>query len=120
ENFAGQWLQVRNLDITPDPDLFPKFDEPLRRAMRQETLLFFQSVMQEDRNLMTMLDADYTYVNERLARHYGIPGIKGDDFQRVQLTPERRRGGVLTHASILALTSNPTRTSPVNRGKWIL
>jgi mono/diheme cytochrome c family protein len=120
ENFAGQWLQVRSLDITPDPDLFPTFDEPLRRAMQQETLLFFQAVMLEDLSLAALLNADFTFVNERLARHYGIPGVKGDDFQRVKLPPEQHRGGILTQGSILALTSNPTRTSPVNRGKWIL
>ncbi len=120
ENFAGQWLQVRSLDISPDPDLFPKFDEPLRRAMQQETLLFFQALLREDRSLAALLDADFTFVNERLARHYGIPGIKGDNFQRVSLTPAQHRGGILTQGSILALTSNPTRTSPVNRGKWIL
>lgn len=120
ENFAGQWLQVRSLDITPDPDLFPNFDEPLRRAMQQETLLFFQAVMREDLSLTALLNADFTFVNERLARHYGIPGVKGDDFQRVELPAEQHRGGILTQGSILALTSNPTRTSPVNRGKWIL
>jgi mono/diheme cytochrome c family protein len=120
ENFAGQWLQVRSLDISPDPDLFPKFDEPLRKAMQQETLLFFQALLKEDRSIRDLLTADFTFVNERLARHYGIPGIKGDGFQRVTLTPDMHRSGILTQASILALTSNPTRTSPVNRGKWIL
>ena len=120
ENFAGQWLQVRALDITPDPDLFPNFDEPLRRAMQRETLLFFQAVMREDLSLTALLNADFTFVNERLARHYGLAGVKGDDFQRVKLPSEQHRGGILTQGSILALTSNPTRTSPVNRGKWIL
>src|SRR5690606_24093064 len=96
ENFAGQWLQVRSLDITPDPDLFPNFDEPLRRAMQQETLLFFQAVMREDLSLTALLNADFTFVNERLARHYGIPGVKGDDFQRVKLPAEQHRGGILT------------------------
>ena len=120
ENFAGQWLQVRSLDIAPDPDLFPSFDEPLRKAMQKETLLFFQALLKEDRSLTALLDADFTFVNERLARHYGLKGVKGDEFQRVKLTPEQHRGGILTQGSILALTSNPTRTSPVNRGKWIL
>lgn len=120
ENFAGQWLQVRSLDVTPDPDLFPNFDEPLRRAMRQETLLFVQELVREDRSVTALLDADFTFVNERLARHYGIKGVKGDEFRRVALTPAQHRGGILTQGSILALTSNPTRTSPVIRGKWIL
>ena len=87
--------------------------------MLEETELFFASVMREDRSILDFLDADYTFVNERLARHYGIPGVKGDEFRRVTLTDERR-GGVLTQASVLTVTSNPTRTSPVKRGKWIL
>lgn len=120
ENFAGQWLQVRTFDVSPDPDLFPKFDEPLREAMQKETLLFFQAILKEDRSIMDLLTANFTFVNERLAQHYGIPGIHGDTFQRVALTPETHRGGILTQGSILTLTSNPTRTSPVNRGKWIL
>lgn len=120
ENFAGQWLQVRTLDVTPDPDLFPGFDEPLRQALRQETLLFVQELIKQDGRVTELLDADFTYVNERLARHYGLKDIKGDEFQRVTLPPETKRGGILTQGSILALTSNPTRTSPVNRGKWIL
>lgn len=120
ENFAGQWLQVRNLDISPDPKLFPEFDEDLRRAMKMETQLFVQEILRQDRSLLDLLNADFTYVNERLARHYGIEGIEGEAFQRVNLKPEHHRGGLLTQASILALTSNPTRTSPVNRGKWIL
>ena len=120
ENFAGQWLQTRKLkEFTPDPILFPEFDEPLRTAMLAETELFFESIRDKDRSVLEFLDADYTFVNERLARHYGIPGVKGDGFRRVSLagTP---RGGVLTQASVLAATSNPTRTSPVKRGKWIL
>jgi Protein of unknown function (DUF1592)/Protein of unknown function (DUF1588)/Protein of unknown function (DUF1587)/Protein of unknown function (DUF1585)/Protein of unknown function (DUF1595) len=120
ENFAGQWLQLRNLrNASPDPGTFPSWDEPLRVAMQKETELFFHAVLSEDRNIIDFVDADFTFVNERLARHYGIPGIKGQEFQRVHLT-DRRRGGVLTQASILTLTSNPTRTSPVKRGKWIL
>lgn len=121
ENFAGQWLQIRNLSETaPDPDRFPSFDDSLRFAMKRETELFFQAIVREDRSVMELLDSDFTYLNERLARHYGIEGVKGDKFQRVVLKPEDRRGGVLTHASILTITSNPTRTSPVVRGKWIL
>ena len=120
ENFASQWLQTRKLkEFTPDPALFPDFDESLRSAMLEETRLFFESIQDEDRSVLEFLDADYTFVNERLARHYGIPGVTGDEFRRVSLagTP---RGGVLTQASVLAATSNPTRTSPVKRGKWIL
>jgi mono/diheme cytochrome c family protein len=120
ENFAGQWLQTRNLKTaTPDPSTYPAFDEPLRSAMLKETELFFESVVREDRSILDFLDADFTFVNERLAKHYGISGVKGEQFQRVTLTGTRR-GGVLTQASFLTLTSNPTRTSPVKRGKWIL
>jgi hypothetical protein len=120
ENFGGQWLQTRKLkEFTPDPVLFPDFDLPLRVAMLEETVLFFDSIRDKDRSVLELLDADYTFVNERLARHYGIPGVKGDWFRRVSLTGTPR-GGVLTQASVLAATSNPTRTSPVKRGKWIL
>jgi mono/diheme cytochrome c family protein len=120
ENFAGQWLQLRNLKgVSPDPGLFPDFDDALRSAMQRETGLFFQAIVDEDRSLLDFLDADFTFLNERLARHYGIPDVKGDDFRRVALSGDRR-GGVLTQASVLTVTSNPTRTSPVKRGKWIL
>jgi mono/diheme cytochrome c family protein len=120
ENFAGQWLQLRNLrNVNPDPALFPAFDESLRTAMLKETELFFESIVKEDRSVVDFLDADYTFVNERLARHYGISGVKGDSFRRVNLSGSPR-GGVLTQASVLTVTSNPTRTSPVKRGKWIL
>jgi hypothetical protein len=120
ENFAGQWLQLRNLrTVSPDREQFPEFDEALREAMRIETELFFESVMREDRSLLEFLDSDFTFLNERLARHYGIPGVVGAEFRRVQL-PDSRRGGLITQASILTITSNPTRTSPVKRGKWIL
>jgi hypothetical protein len=120
ENFADQWLQVRNLKaVHPDKGQFPAFDEPLRSAMLQETERFFEAVIQEDRSILDFLDADFTFVNERLARHYGITNIKGDQFRRVSLQGDRR-GGLLTQASILTITSNPTRTSPVKRGKWIL
>ena len=121
ENFAGQWLQIRNLDgVTPDPEKFPTFDDPLRRAMQRETEMFFAAVMREDRSVAELIDADFTFLNERLARHYGIDGVSGPAFQRVSLAKGSGRGGVLTQASILTITSNPTRTSPVNRGKWIL
>ena len=120
ENFAGQWLQLRNLEsISPDPDRFPEFDEELRTAMRRETELFFESIMREDRSIVDFLDARFTFLNERLARHYGIEGVTGDEFRRIALEDERR-GGVLTQASVLTVSSYPTRTSPVIRGKWLL
>ena len=120
-NFAGQWLQFAGMNsMTPDPDLFPEFDDELRDAMVRESELFFGSIMREDRSITEFLDADYTFVNERLARHYQIEGITGKEFQRVNLGHDSVRGGILTHASFLTLTSNPTRTSPVIRGKWVL
>jgi len=120
DNFADQWLYLRNLkNINPDFETFPDFDDNLRRAMKQETDLFFTSIIQEDHSVLDLLNANYTFINERLARHYGIPGIYGTDFRRVTLTDDRRRG-LLGQASILTLTSYATRTSPVQRGKWIL
>ncbi len=120
DNFAGQWLQLRDVaKVNPDADLFPDFDAELRDAMERETELFFESVLRDDRSVFDFLDADYTFANERLARHYGIPGVRGSEFRRVSLAGTPRRG-VLTQASILTITSNPTRTSPVKRGKWIL
>ena len=120
ENFAEQWLQTRFLEgSTPDPDVFPAFDAALREAMRQETRLFFAAVVRENRSLMEFIDSDFTFVNERLARHYGIEGVRGGEFRRVSVEGTSR-GGVLTQGSILTLTSYPTRTSPVFRGKWIL
>lgn len=119
-NFAGQWLQLRNIDmVTPDAKLFPDFDEKLRAAMRTETELLFETILREDRSIVEFINADYTFVNDRLARHYGFTNVTGEAFQRVSLKGSQR-GGVLTHASILTLTSNPTRTSPVKRGKWVL
>ncbi len=119
-NFADQWLYLRNLkNIQPDFQNFPDFDDNLRQAMRRETELFFGSIINEDRSVLDLLNADYTFVNERLARHYGIPNIYGTDFRRVQITDPARRG-LLGQASILTVTSMPNRTSPVNRGKWIL
>ncbi len=119
ENFAGQWLQLRSLaEITPDPQRYPAFDDELRSAMRRETELFFDAVVREDRSILDFLRADFSYLNERLATHYGLAGVKGPAFRRVKLDDRRR--GILTQASILFLTSNPTRTSPVKRGKWIL
>ena len=120
ENFAGQWLQLRRLGgVTPDKGLFPGFDEPLREAMRKETEHYFASILRENRSIFELLDSDYTFVNGPLAKHYGIEGVEGDEFRRVALA-DRRRGGILTQASVLTLTSNPNRTSPVKRGQWIL
>jgi mono/diheme cytochrome c family protein len=120
DNFAGQWLELRNLDsIHPDPVQFPEFDNQLRQAMYTETRTFFASVVQEDHSILDFIDAKYTFVNERLARFYGIPGVEGNQFRRVELDGTQR-SGVLTQASVLAITSYPTRTSPVLRGKWIM
>jgi hypothetical protein len=119
-NFAGQWLELRSLEkVMPDRKRFPAFNSQLAHDMRQETERFFQHIQQENRSVLEFLEADYTFLNERMARHYGIPEVRGGDFRKVQLK-DSRRGGVLTHASILTLTSNPTRTSPVKRGKWVL
>jgi hypothetical protein len=120
DNFGGQWLQIRNLKtFIPDRERFPDFDEPLREAMSRETELFLAEILREDRSILELIDADFTYVNERLARHYGIKGVIGPEFRRVRLAgPER--GGLLTHASVLTVTSNPNRTSPVKRGRWVL
>lgn len=120
ENFAGQWLQIRNLKlVTPDYFQYPEFDEELRSSMQRETEMFFESILREDRTVLDFIDADYTYVNERLARHYGLTNFKGEGFQKVSLKGTPRRG-LLTQGSVLTLTSNPTRTSPVKRGKWVL
>jgi hypothetical protein len=120
EQFASQWLQTRKLStFTPDTKLFPQFDSSLKRAMLEEAELFFASVLEEDRSVLDFLEADYTFVNERLARHYGIKRVDGEAFRRVSLEGTSR-GGVITMASILTATSNPTRTSPVKRGRWIL
>jgi cytochrome c5 len=118
--FTGQWLQLRNLDkVTPDLLMFPDFDDNVRQAFRRETELLFDSILRENRSVLTLLDADYTFVNERLARHYGIPGVYGSRFRRVPVTDPNRRG-LLGHGSILSLTSVATRTSPVLRGKYII
>ncbi len=120
DNFAAQWLQIRNLKgFTPDRDRFPGFDEALREAMFRETELFLAEVIREDRSILDLIDADFTYLNERLARHYGIEGVTGPEFRRVRLNGPQR-GGILTHASVLTVTSNPNRTSPVKRGRWVL
>ncbi len=120
ENFAGQWLYLRNLrSVAPDAARFPEFDDNLRRALLRETELFFASQLREDRGVHDLLRADYTFVNERLARHYGIPNVYGSHFRRVTHGDDRRPG-LLGHGSILTVTSYPHRTSPVVRGKWLL
>jgi hypothetical protein len=119
-NFAGQWLYLRNLrGLYPDADVFPDFDHNLRDALQRETEMLFESVVIEDKSVLRLLDADYTFLNERLARHYGVPNIYGTQYRRVAVTNDARRG-LLGHGSILALTSYPNRTSPVNRGKYVL
>jgi uncharacterized protein DUF1592/uncharacterized protein DUF1588/uncharacterized protein DUF1585/uncharacterized protein DUF1595/uncharacterized protein DUF1587/cbb3-type cytochrome c oxidase subunit III len=120
-NFAAQWLYLRNLDSSkPDSRLFPDFDDNLRQAFRRETELLFESVLKEDRNVLDLLRADYTFVNERLAKHYDIPNVYGSHFRRVELGPNHVRGGLLGQGSIMTVTSYANRTSPVKRGKWIL
>jgi mono/diheme cytochrome c family protein len=120
-NFAGQWLYLRNLAAaSPDARMFPDFDDNLRQAFRRETELFFESIVTDDRNVLELLSAKYTFVNERLARHYGIPNVYGSRFRRVALGEDSVRGGLLGQGSILTVTSYANRTSPVLRGKWIL
>ena len=119
DNFAGQWLLLRNIPtVQPDPILFPTFDENLRTAFRRESELFVESIMREDRSVVDLIAADYTFVDERLAAHYGIPGVYGSRFRKVTL--DGRRGGLLGHGGLLTVTSYPNRTSPVLRGKWVL
>lgn len=122
ENFAGQWFNLRNLETqVPVVDSYPDFDDNLRQAMRRETELFFESIIREDRNIMDLMTADYTFVNERLAKHYGIPNIYGSRFQRVTLGEGfEARHGLLGKGSTLTVSARPDRNSPVNRGKWIM
>ena len=121
DNFASQWLRLRNLESQERESAdYPEFDENLREAFRRETELFVESSIREDRSLLELLGANYTFVNERLARHYGIPGVYGDRFRRVTLAPDHPRGGLLGHGGLLMVTSYPNRTSPVVRGKWLL
>jgi mono/diheme cytochrome c family protein len=121
ENFGGQWLQFRNVDVVrPDLAKFPDFDESLRHSMRRETELFLDNIVRNDGSVLDILDANYTFVDERLARFYGIPGIRGPEFRRVDMSAAERGGGVLAQAGILMISSYSTRTSPVLRGKWIL
>ena len=121
-NFAGQWLNLRGLDsVSPVASLYPDFDDPLRQAMRTEVEMLFDSIIHEDRSILELLTADYTFVNERLALHYGIPNISGPQFRRVTLGPGMEvRRGLLGKGAILTTTSKPDRTSPVTRGKWIM
>jgi hypothetical protein len=121
-NFTGQWLSVRSLKtVEPVVNLFPDFDDNLRSAYQREIELFFDSIVREDRSVLDLLNADYTFVNERLAKHYGIPNIYGPHFRRVTLGPEHdMRRGLLGKGALLTLTSNAARTSPVSRGKWYL
>jgi hypothetical protein len=122
DNFAGQWLNLRALDVTtPLPLLYPNFDDPLRQAMRTEVEMLFDTIVREDRSVIDILNADYTFVNERLARHYGIKNITGSQFRRVTLGPDMDvRRGLLGKGAFLATSSKPDRTSPVTRGKWVM
>ncbi|MEZ6131441.1 MAG: DUF1592 domain-containing protein [Planctomycetaceae bacterium] len=121
DNFAGQWLYLKNLDsITPEARLFPDFDHNLREAFRTETELLFADVIRKDLSVLKLLKSDYTFLNERLAKHYGIPHVHGSRFRKVDLPADSQRGGILRHGSILTVTSYATRTSPVIRGHWIL
>jgi mono/diheme cytochrome c family protein len=121
QNFAGQWLFLRNLQASvPVQSLFPDFDDTLRQSFQRETELFFESIVREDRSALDLLRADYTFLNERLAKHYGVPNVKGSHFRRVQLGKDNVRSGLLGQGSVLTVTSYPDRTSPVVRGKWIL
>jgi hypothetical protein len=120
-NFAAQWLYLRDIESKqPDEILYPEFDQTLREAMRQETELFLSSVFRENRSILDLLSADYTFLNERLAEHYGIPGIRGSYFRRYTFPPDSPRGGLLGQGSILTITSYSNRTSAVLRGKWVL
>jgi hypothetical protein len=120
-NFVGQWLHLRNLDsITPDARLFPDFDDNLRQAMRRETERLVEEVVREDRSVLDLLRTDHTWLDERLAKHYGLPHVYGPRVRRVALDPGCERGGLLRHGSVLTVTSYATRTSPVIRGKWVL
>ena len=120
DNFAGQWLEIRNLDeVHPDPVKFPAWSPDLRDAFKTETRLFFEYVLRENRSVGDFIDARYTFVNELLAKHYGIPNVKGDDFRRVELASDQR-GGLLSQGTVLTVSSYPTRTSVVLRGKYVL
>jgi hypothetical protein len=120
-NFLGQWLQTRALEsVKPDRKKFPDFDEYLRLSMAQETAMFFKSIIREDRSILDFIDADYSYLNERLARFYGLTEVQGPEFRKVSFPGNAQRGGLITHASVLTISSYANRTSPVLRGKWVL
>ena len=120
-NFAGQWLQLRNLEaFNPNIRDYPDFDDNLRQAMRKETELFIDYIVREDKSILELLQADYTFLNERLAKHYGIENIYGSRFRRVELGEKSDRGGLLRQGSVLSVTSFANRTSPVVRGVWVL
>lgn len=120
ENFAGQWLNLRKLEnASPDPELFPEFNDRLRESMRLESEAFFNYIVAEDRPVGEFIDSDFAFVNEPLAKLYGLDGVEGSAIRKVRLN-SKRRGGILTQASVLTVTSNPNRTSPVKRGKWVL
>ncbi|HEX7333022.1 MAG TPA: DUF1592 domain-containing protein [Pyrinomonadaceae bacterium] len=121
DNFGGQWLQTRALEsVKPDRKKFPDFDEYLRLSMARETTMFFKSILREDRSILDFIDADYSYLNERLARFYGVTEVQGPEFRKVSFARDAQRGGLLTHASVLTISSYANRTSPVLRGKWVL
>jgi hypothetical protein len=121
ENFGGQWLQVRRLEsVKPDRKRFPNFDEYLRLSMQRETELFFESIVREDRSILDFIDANYTYLNERLANFYNVPNVQGTEFRKVSFPTDAHRGGLLGQASVLTISSYANRTSPVLRGKWVL
>jgi hypothetical protein len=121
QNFVGQWLDLRRIDeTTPDKQLYPEYDELLQVSMIAETELFFQELLRRDLSVTNFVDSDFSILNERLARHYGIEGVTGQAFRRVELPPESHRGGVLTQASVLKVTANGTNTSPVVRGVWVM
>jgi hypothetical protein len=121
DDFASQWLHLKRVrGVTPDTDVFYEFDENLRLDMERETTLFLESQLRDDRSVLEVLTANYTFVNERLAKHYGLSGVYGERFRRVTLPNDGGRAGLLGHASLLTLTAYPTRTSPVLRGKWLL
>ena len=121
DNFTGQWLKLREIDSTlPDEKLYPDYDELLKRSMVEESQRFFQEILDADLSVANFIQSDFIYINERLARHYGIPGVTGQVLRRVSLPPDSVRGGVLTQASVLKVTANGTATSPVTRGAWLL
>jgi hypothetical protein len=120
ESFASQWLQLRKMEtIAPDTKVFPEFTPEIRKAMYEESISYVEAIMREDRSVLELIDSDYTYLNDKLAKLYGIPGVVGNQFRKVQLT-DRNRGGLLGQGAVLAITSMPGRTSPVKRGKWVL